>query len=303
MPDGIRVSKKPKTYSFDQFRKDYPDDKSCLDKLFQIKFGNLGACPSCAVVDAEFKRIVTRRCYQCTECGHQLYPTAGTVMHKSRTPLVFWFQAIFLYTTTRNGVAAKELQRQFNITYKTAWRMAGKIREAMVSTSTEMLTGDVIVDETFIGGKMVNKHRHKQRRGTGYKNKIPVFGMMDEKGRVITVVLDRDPAGEILKPIIRKYVDPTARIISDGFGAYNGLKNEFIDHQIVRHERAEFVNEAGFSTNAIETYWSSLKRTIRGTHINVSYKHLPKYIAENSFRSEHKGQPEKMFELILQMAA
>jgi hypothetical protein len=303
MPAGIQESKKPKTYSFDQFRKDYPDDKSCLDKLFQIKFGNLGACPCCAVVDAKFKRITTRRCYQCVECGYQLYPTAGTVMHKSRTPLIFWFQAIFLFTTTRNGVAAKELQRQFNITYKTAWRMAGKIREAMVSTSTEKLIGDVIVDETFLGGKMGNKHKHKQLKGTGHRGKIPVFGMIDEKGRVITVVLDGEPTGEILKPIIRKYVDRDARIISDGFGAYSGLRHEFNDHQVVNHERGEFRNEAGFSTNPIETYWSSLKRMIRGTHINVSYKHLPKYIAENSFRSENKDQPEKMFELILQMAA
>ncbi len=302
MAKGKKKSKKTPTYTITQFRKDYPDEKTCLDKLFNIRYGKLGACPSCAVVEAQFKRISTRRCYQCVDCGYQLHPTAGTVFQKTTTPLTYWFYAIYLFTVTRNGVAAKELQRQLGVTYKTAWRMASQIRKLMVSESTEKLSGLVMVDETFIGGEKKNKHKNKKIKGTGYVGKTAVFGMLDENGRVITKVLDGDPSGEVLKPFIGENVNKDSIIVSDGFGGYNGLKKEFKDHQVVSHQKGEYVNEAGYSTNALETHWSGLKRMIKGTHIKVDRKHLPKYIAENIFRFENRHQPEKMFELILKKA-
>jgi transposase-like protein len=294
---------KQETYSITQFRKDYPNEKACLDKIFQIRFGRLGACPICGVINAKFKKILTRRCYQCSDCGYQLHPTAGTIFEKTRTPLTYWFYAIYLYTVTRNGVAAKELERQLKVTYKTAWRMAHQIRKIMTNQSTEILTGIIIADETFIGGQERNKHKSKRKNIDGYVGKIAVFGMMDDKGRVITHVLDGNPNGKVLKPIIREQVHKDSTIVSDGFGGYAGLKKEFKDHQVVNHESGEYVNEAGHSTNALESHWSGLKRMIKGTHIHVGRKHLPKYLAENIFRFENKHQPEKMFELILQKIA
>lgn len=296
----IKASKKQKTYSITQFRKDYPDEQACLDKIFQIRYSKLGACPSCGVIDPKFKKISTRRCYQCAECGYQLHPTAGTVFQKTRTPLSFWFYAIYLYTVTRNGVAAKELQRQLDVTYKTAWRMASQIRKIVTSEAMEKLTGVVITDETFFGGKETNKHKRGRKKISGHTGKTAVFGMLDENGRIITKVLDDEPKGEILKPIIRENVDKDAIIVSDGFGGYKDLKNEFKEHHIVNHQQGEYENEAGYTTNPIETHWSGLKRMIKGTHIQVNKKHLHKYIAENAFRFENKDQPEKMFELILQ---
>jgi transposase len=301
MPD-TKKTRKQKTYSITQFRKDYPDEKACLDKIFNIRYGKLGACPHCGVVNAEFKRIKTRRCYQCVECGYQLHPTAGTVFEKTRTPLTYWFYAIYLFTVTRNGVAAKELERQLGVTYKTAWRMASQIRKIMAYPFLEKLTGVIIVDETHIGGLEKNKHKSKRKKITGHVGKRTVFGLMNQQGQVIAYVLEGSPNGEILKPIIRDMVDKDAIIVSDKFGGYSGLKKEFKEHHTVNHEAGEYVNKDGYTTNPIETHWSGLKRMIKGTHIKVG-KHLPGYIAENIFRFANKGQPEKMFEIILKKIA
>jgi len=98
-------------YTIAQFRKEYGNDARCLDRLFTISYGKIEGCPGCGVVGAEFRRITTRRCYQCRVCYHQLYPTKGTIFEKTRTPLTYWFYAMYLMTTTRNGVSAKELER------------------------------------------------------------------------------------------------------------------------------------------------------------------------------------------------
>lgn len=290
---------KEKTYSIKQFRKDYPDEDTCLDKLFQVQYGKLGACPKCGVINVEFKRISTRRCYQCGECGYQLHPTAGTVFEKTRTPLTYWFYAIYLYTVTRNGVAAKELQRQLDVTYKTAWRMADQIRKIMVSTEKEKLKGLVIMDETFIGGLNKNRHKNKKKDGTAGKTMTMVFGMLDENGHIVSKVFEQGPSAALLKPIIREHIHPDTIVVTDGGNAYQGLHKEFKEHQIIEHRKDEYVNEEGYTTNPLENHWSSLKRMIKGTHIHVGVKHLPKYIAESIFRYENRNQPEKMFEFIL----
>lgn len=299
-------SKKPGTYSITQFRQDYPNNDTCLEKLFQIKYGKLTACPRCGVVGAKFKRIATRPCYQCVECEYQLHPMAGTVFQKTRTPLVHWFYAIYLFTATRNGVAAKELQRQLKITYKTAWRTADQIRKLMVSPSTELLSGIVMADETLIGGLEKNKHKNKKTsRAPGEpanQGKTVVFGMIDSKGRMFTQVLDGDASAEVLRPLIEKNVDKTAVFVTDGFKGYIGLNKRFKEHHVINHEIGEYANEQGYSTNKMENHWSSLKRMIKGTHIHVDRKHLHKYVAENIFRFTNRNRPDKMFELILKNA-
>ncbi|HTA84043.1 MAG TPA: hypothetical protein VK783_13960 [Bacteroidia bacterium] len=107
-------------YTIKQFRAEYPNDDVWLSKLFQLKYNKLEACPKCATVNAEFKRIPTRRCFQCVECGHQLYPTAGTIFDKTTTPLTHWFFVIYMMSVTRNGVSGKEIERALGVSYKTA---------------------------------------------------------------------------------------------------------------------------------------------------------------------------------------
>ena len=141
-------------YTITQFRNDFPNEDACLHKLFVLRYTNL-VCPKCDG-DKPFTRVKNRRSYQCPCCGFQVYPTAGTVFDKSTTPLTHWFYAIYLQTTTRNGVAAKELERQLNVCYKTALRMAHQIKKLIANEKIDKLTGIVETDESYFGMKVSN---------------------------------------------------------------------------------------------------------------------------------------------------
>jgi transposase-like protein len=120
-------------YTFQQFQSEYPDDASCLAKLMEINYGGTEiVCPACKQ-RSQFHPMSKRRAYACQDCGHHVYPAAGTIFHKSRTPLTKWFFAMYLMTSTRHGVAAKEIERQLGVTYKCAWRMCHELRKLMAS--------------------------------------------------------------------------------------------------------------------------------------------------------------------------
>jgi transposase-like protein len=160
-------------YTFKQFQSEYPDDDACLDKIMTIQYsGKEFLCPSCGV-DSKFHKIAKRRAYACQHCGHHVYPCVGTPFEKSRTPLTSWFFAMYLMTSTRHGVAARELQRQIRCTYKTAWRMAHELRKLMAQADDHgPLSGWVEPDETYVGGKQ-RGHRAKKN-----SNKTIVMGMV-----------------------------------------------------------------------------------------------------------------------------
>ena len=154
-----------------------------MEHLFNVRFGQGHVCPKCNNKSNWF-RIQAERAYACQWCGHHLHPTVGTLFEDSRTPLHLWFYAIYLFTTSRHGVPAKELERQLGVTYKTAWRMADLIRKHMAQIDDEWpLFGDVEIDETYIGGQRAGL------RGRGAANKTIVFGMMQRKGQVMTKVV------------------------------------------------------------------------------------------------------------------
>lgn len=286
-------------FTITQFREMYPNEDACLDKIFQLRYRNL-VCPKCES-DNQFKRVKCRRSYQCPSCGFQVYPTQGTIFEKTTTPLTYWFYAIYLQTTTRNGVAAKELERQLDVCYKTALRMAHQIKILMTNKSNDPFSGVIIADESFLGG--LNKNRHASKRvegsqGRSCKDKTPVFGMIDLKGNVSAHVIP-DTAGDTLQALIEQYIKKgESVIVTDEWTGYAKVKNEYL-HVVVKHNEAEYVRGA-FHTNTIEGFWSQLKRTIKGTHIHVSKEHLQKYVDEVSFRYMNRDKQATMFEAILQ---
>ncbi|HEX3665124.1 MAG TPA: transposase [Rhizomicrobium sp.] len=122
-------------FTFKQFQAQFPDDAACLERLMTVKFGGTKlTCPGCGVVGAQFHAMGARKAYACQHCGHHIYPCAGTIFHKSSTKLTHWFFAMYLMTSTRHGVAAKELERQLGVTYKTAWRIAHELRKLMAAS-------------------------------------------------------------------------------------------------------------------------------------------------------------------------
>lgn len=168
-------------YTVIQFHKDFPDDDACLDSIFQERYGDVNDCPNCGVTDTKFYRVRGRKCYACMHCGYQLHPLAETIFHKSSTPLKSWFYAIYLFSVSKNGVAAKELERHLGVTYKTAHRMAHQIRSLMADDSQIGGPGKIIeADETYFGKKDPR----------GMHNKTPVMGAVERGGEVRAVVVD-----------------------------------------------------------------------------------------------------------------
>ncbi|NQV46481.1 MAG: IS1595 family transposase [Rhodospirillaceae bacterium] len=281
-----------KTFNIQDFFKRFPTDDSCLEHLMATRYGESLDCPKCDK-HGRFARLKKLPAYSCPSCGHHIHPMAGTPFERSRTPLQKWFYAMYLFTTTRNGVSAKELQRQLGVTYKCAWRIGHEIRKYMGFVDGDAPLGGkpiVEVDEAFVGG-------HK-KRGFGGKGKTVVFGMVEREGEIITrVVPGRHEF--VLVPHILENVYPGTRIATDELRSYSKLPEEGYLHGTVNHSRKEYVR-GPVHTNTIEGFWSWMKRQISGTHVWASKKHLPKYLAEMEYRFNLRKRPELMFELLLQ---
>lgn len=276
-------------YTIKQFRLDFPDENACLDKVFSLTYPKLEACPKCGE-SSKFRRVPTRRCYQCPKCYHQLYPCAHTIFDKSRTPLSYWFYAMFLFTASKNGISACELQRQLGVTYKTAWRMLKHIRILLANDDHDLFTTDSIIecDETFVGGK--NKNRHKDKKfkysqGRSFKDKVPVLGMLERGGQVKAVVLS-DTSSKSIKPHLYNNIPVGTKVMSDEWSAYTGI-GRYYDHTIVDHSKKVYVN-GDTTTNGIENFWSVLKRTFNGSYIHISKKYMQLYVDECVFRFNHR---------------
>lgn len=280
-----------KTFTVQDFFKRFPDDDTCLEYLMRSRFGESIDCPKCGK-HGKFHRIRRHPAYECAWCGHEIYPMVGTPFEKSRTSLQKWFYAIYLFTTSRNGVAAKELQRQLGVTYKCAWRMGHEIRKYMGNVDgDDGLSGHVEVDETMIGGT------RKGGRGRAAKGKTVVFGMLERTGDVMTKIVP-NIRRVTLQPIIESNVAVGSRISSDELRTYRSLRSRGYIHGTVEHGAGEYV-KGSIHTNSIEGFWSLLKRSILGTHVHVSTKHLPAYLAEFEFRFNMRRHPAWMFHRLM----
>ncbi len=274
-----------------QFFQQFPDDETCLVHLFNVRFGQGHTCSKCKK-PSNWYRIKAEEAYSCQWCGNHLHPKVGTIFQQSRTPLQLWFYAIFLFTTTRNGVASTELQRQLGVTYKTAWRIGHKIREHMTAVDgDDMLDGVVEVDETFVGG-------HK-KGGQGGKGKAVLLGMAEKDGDVHTVVVPNRHSKTLIPEIVEN-IELGAEIHTDEHRSYQILsETEDYTHKAVDHSKKEYVGFDRETTNTIEGFFSQLKRTIEGTHIWVSKKHLGKYAKEVEYRFNRRRTPASMLPELL----
>ena len=284
-----------KTLSVQQFFKRFPDDAICLDYLMQSRFGETLDCPKCDK-HGKFHRIKRHPAYECAWCGYEIYPMVGTPFERSRTSLQKWFYAMYMFTTTRHGVPAKELQRQLSVTYKTAWRMGHEIRKHMAEVDGDPpLTGHVEIDETYVGGR---RPKVKGFTGRSAKGKTVVMGILERGGEVWTSVVPTAGRKSLIPPIVER-IKPGTRISTDEWGPYRILSSLGYVHETVDHSAKEYAR-GDVHVNTLESFWAILKRSIRGTHIHVSKKHLPKYLGEFEFRYNLRKSPELMFDRLLQ---
>lgn len=274
--------------TFKQFTDKFPNDEACLKYIFDLKFGEKYSCPQCGQ-QGKWHMLKNRRAYGCQtpKCGYHLYPCKDTPFAKSRTSLQSWFYAMYLFSTSRHGVPAKELERQLGVTYKCAWRMAHEIRKYMGDLNgDEPLKGTVEVDETWIGGKATHS--------TKKQNKAIVFGMVERGGKVRTQQIENINRNSLMPPL-KANIEKGSTVYTDGFPTYKvDLPSEGYNHDFVSHSSGQYVKGATH-TNTIEGYWSGLKRGIKGAHIHVSKKHLAKYGAEFEYRYNRRSNPDEIF--------
>lgn len=269
-------------YTLDDLQHDYPTDDACLDAIFQARYGNLKFCPHCGA-ETKFYRLKKKKAYACMQagCGFTLSPTANMIFDHSPTPLTKWFYALYLFSVSKNGVSAMELQRHLGVTYKCAWRMANRIRWLMQQDDIQ-LSGTLAMDETYIGGK-------HDREGM-LSNKTAVMGMVERQkgtGRVKAVATKRADATVAL-PFIRAVAKQGSEIQTDESRIYHRVKREYM-HRMVNHSEGEY-SKGGVSTNAIEGFWSQMKRSIDGTYHCASPKHIQFYVDEFVYRYNLRQQ-------------
>jgi transposase len=294
-----RAQSSESRYSLMEFMREFPDDAACLEWLWRNRYSPDGVhadCPKCDMERA-FKRYNTsqqRQSWTCTACGHHLHPTADTIFHKSATSLHLWFYAMYLMTSTRCGISAKQLERELGVTYKTAWRMAHEIRHVLMEQDETPLSGAVEADETYVGGR---QRRPGGGRPAPGSRKTAVFGLAERKGRVIAVTVPNVTYQALLPHIIQRVV-PASLIYTDEFPSYDRVVKAGYFHRRIRHTEKVYVS-GDIHTNTVEGFWSLVKRGINGVYHAVSAKHLQGYLNEYAWRYNHRGDDRAQFETLL----
>ena len=282
-----------KKYTITSLWQQFPNEDSCLEFIRHSRWPNGISCARCERITKHF-RIAGRRVYSCQLCGTHVSPAAGTIFHKSSTPLMAWFHAIFMMSSTRTDVSARQLEREIDAGYKTSLRMLSRIRSLMAQDDIS-LCGQIEIDETFLGGK------NPKKRGRGAAGKAIVAGMVERGGRAIVKVVP-DVKARTLLPIIQEHVMPGSTIYTDELASYNRLSSLGYIHQSVQHRARQYV-DGDVHINGIEGLWGNLKRSIGGVHHAVSPKELQTYLDSYVFRFNHRSDDTPLFFQLLAKAA
>lgn len=294
----------------------FPDEKACHQYLASQRWdtGEI-TCPHDGCGHNRCYVFADGIRYKCKKCNILFTAKTDSFMEASKLPTVKWILAIFLVLHKR-GISSVQLATDIGVTQKTAWFVLQRLRWAFSNESNEeKLSGIIASDETFVGGKNKNRHHDKKvanSQGRAFIDKTPVLGLLQTEvkefikrphkviaGRMVKEKVIISPAiirctvipdtkAESILPFIYKNVAKNSTIVSDEWWAYSSLGANF-NHQIVDHGRKQYVNDLGYSSNAVENHWTHFKNGIRGTYIQISRKHMQKYVDEFAFRQNYRN--------------
>jgi transposase-like protein len=282
----------PKTLQ--QAIKFFSDTETCTTFMAQMRWPEGVTCPYCEGKAVSY--LSTRHKWKCMNkaCHKQFSVKVGTIMEDSPIGLDKWLAAIWLIANAKNGISSYEVHRALGVTQKSAWFLLHRIRLAMQTGTFEKMSGQVEVDETYIGGLARNMHRDKRGKlgGTGGSGKVAVMGLLERNGKVRAKVLG-DVKQLTLQSEVREHVESGSELFTDAHRSYFGLKADYM-HQVIDH--AEKYVDGQIHTNGIENFWSLLKRGIKGTYVSVEPFHLFRYLDEQTFRfNTRKGKDADRF--------
>lgn len=274
-----------------QFKKKFPNERACQKALAKMRWPKGFVCPKCAHNKA-YERT-KRRLFECAGCGYQASLTAGTIFHKTRTPLLKWFWAIYLASQDKGGVSAMRLSKQLELGYKTAWTMLHKIRKAMGQRDKGYtLSGSIEMDEGFFGGT------GKGTRGRGATNKTTVMVMIENRGDkagYIAMKIMKSLTGEDIEKVANTFIEPGQNIRTDGFKSYTALEKMGHHHDGRPIPKKQAHEELPWVHIAI----SNAKRFLLGTYHGVSRHYLQDYLNEFCYRFNRRSWEKQLTDRLM----
>jgi len=276
------------------FIKRFSNDDACRQYLFKIRWPKGFKCPICS--NGKFYFLANYHLYQCTKCNHQVSVTAGTVMHKTRVPLLKWFLALFLVATDKRGCSALTIQRHIEVNYKTAWLMLHKIRHAMAEQDKRyLLDGIIQLDEAYFGGP-----NGKQGRGTEKAVAfVAVSTTISDKQASIPLFAKIKVSDKLSMKTVKEFVDENidsgSKISTDYFRIYNSLTDNGFEHD----KYLSGTSECDQALDWAHTIISNAKTFILGTYHGLAQCHLQAYLDEYCYRLNRRKWLNQLFPRLL----
>lgn len=264
-------------YGIRSLKRDFPDDASCLNFMFDALHTRECSCggiyaPMFKMFDGKF---YGRRQFQCSNCRSQIAPMVGTIFEKSSTDLTLWFHAVLVFSNAKSGISAKELARQLEVTYKTAWRMLHFIKKALPKNDGK-LRGDVEIDTGYFGGKGYGGKNNKYQAQVMAKKSVVIVAV--ERGGRMRAEVVANTGAPITRDFVERNIEKKATTLyTDSYDGYKGLDKSY-DRSSVVHKRKEWVR-GETHINTVETFFAHIKRSIGGTHKSISKQHLAEYLS------------------------